>query len=1084
MDRIVAIARWVREAASNQDWLSWSRPSLDAAPDWVFAALGPAVALLLAGLLFMIRRQRAARSGASGDQNRSLGQRRGAGTKAPPQGEGGLRFFVSRAGADKDVALAIKSVLCTAGHYATTQEDFRGSFIEGMHTSLGKDFYVVALLSNAYLRSSHCSAEWQQPLASDPLNTRSRLIIFRLEHVEPEGLLAPLIYTDLTSVLDDNNRLRDAVLRGLPTHSDDSEVKLGPLKKGDKRAGYAQVVRDAINAAITLLNAGEWSKAKSAFESALQTSQEQADDVAVTEIKCSLALIALRADNDLDTADRLLTECMEALSRKGSDPLRADVLSTMALLHEARDDLERAEVVQRQELAIRRRLPDKISEAGTLLQLAWTVGRGGNTSEAADLNKAAYASLVEGMQNERDEDTLIHGQGLMANLFFQRAKISQRAADPDGASRALTQALEWQRKNPPNHELAKLLREMGELCLFRRDLTEGLQLISEAAQIYADRELWRELAECLELMGRVHANAEKRDSAKKLFEESARVALRSSEPSLAATAFQDLAQLASEEGDSEAARAHLEEARRISPEPEVQAECLMRLASMARRDGDDEERERLIGEAIGIVRGELDQAGMHDLERADKLFTLGYYLREVGRLEEALAPVERARGIFERAGALSGLTKASFEAAGILDRLGRRTEARATCETLRKLVANTPLFEIRAAVELSLARFAESDGDLEEAEAMTKRAIDWCREHELPMVSDALLMLDRLQTNQRSRRVAAPRLEDLIADYRSEWAKCPANKDGFTRFWMSTHAIDVGAALRGTVGPNLLVVTESIDWFVEISTRLRAYRDWSLFATPEKYPETIMEMIPMAADMKFPPNVGILAAPRGENISEQARGADLIARMDHVTRARVGLAGHAHGGGDISRYHLITLEQAEEHGGATAGAYGPSIGLPSTILKFLDQSSEDLFRTLRLFFAFYDRQAADAVDRLWYDMVLANEFRLVPVYPNNIPEGRRVRQLGRCALALPALLQEPDANVRKSVRPVRQALLSLFSMSTQNAGVALTNLEGAVDDLAAATSNADLLQLDCVLLSFNKDGEDTTQPVFVISTGS
>ena len=47
---------------------------------------------------------------------------------------------------------------------------------------------MVALLSPEYLSSEHCQAEWQNAIAGDPLNTKSRLILLRVAECEPAGL--------------------------------------------------------------------------------------------------------------------------------------------------------------------------------------------------------------------------------------------------------------------------------------------------------------------------------------------------------------------------------------------------------------------------------------------------------------------------------------------------------------------------------------------------------------------------------------------------------------------------------------------------------------------------------------------------------------------------------------------------------------------------------------------------------------------------------------------------------------------------------------------------------------------------------
>ena len=84
--------------------------------------------------------------------------------------------------------------------------------MERMHVSLASGARVVALLSPDYLNSEHCRAEWQNAIADDPLNTKSRLILLRVAECEPPGLLAGLAYWDLVPVRDNRELVEDIVL--------------------------------------------------------------------------------------------------------------------------------------------------------------------------------------------------------------------------------------------------------------------------------------------------------------------------------------------------------------------------------------------------------------------------------------------------------------------------------------------------------------------------------------------------------------------------------------------------------------------------------------------------------------------------------------------------------------------------------------------------------------------------------------------------------------------------------------------------------------------------------------------------------
>src|SRR5579863_8773320 len=132
-------------------------------------------------------------------------------------GKGAKAIFVSRAGADADFAAVIGGILESAAYAVVLQQwDFANrNFMDRMHAALAGGARVVALLSPEYLRSAHCQAEWQNAIANDPLNTRSRLILLRVAECEPVGLLSGLAYWDLVPVRDNAALLREIVLHAV-----------------------------------------------------------------------------------------------------------------------------------------------------------------------------------------------------------------------------------------------------------------------------------------------------------------------------------------------------------------------------------------------------------------------------------------------------------------------------------------------------------------------------------------------------------------------------------------------------------------------------------------------------------------------------------------------------------------------------------------------------------------------------------------------------------------------------------------------------------------------------------------------------
>jgi len=131
-------------------------------------------------------------------------------------------IFISRAGADKDIAVVIAAILRGAGYKTILQDENFGrtSFMESMDAALRSGARVIAMLSREYLSSTYCNAEWQAALAGDPQNIQQRLIVFRIADCQPAGLLKPIPHVDLHSVRDDPIKLsdivRNAVRRGAP----------------------------------------------------------------------------------------------------------------------------------------------------------------------------------------------------------------------------------------------------------------------------------------------------------------------------------------------------------------------------------------------------------------------------------------------------------------------------------------------------------------------------------------------------------------------------------------------------------------------------------------------------------------------------------------------------------------------------------------------------------------------------------------------------------------------------------------------------------------------------------------------------
>lgn len=112
-------------------------------------------------------------------------------------------FFISYNKADKQWAKWIASVLEDNGYTSYIQAwDFRpgDNFVLEMDKALLRSERFLAVLSQNYLDSLYCQAEWAAAFTKDPNSEKRIFIPVRVADVAPEGLWAAIIYIDLFGV--------------------------------------------------------------------------------------------------------------------------------------------------------------------------------------------------------------------------------------------------------------------------------------------------------------------------------------------------------------------------------------------------------------------------------------------------------------------------------------------------------------------------------------------------------------------------------------------------------------------------------------------------------------------------------------------------------------------------------------------------------------------------------------------------------------------------------------------------------------------------------------------------------------------
>src|SRR5262249_40599047 len=121
-------------------------------------------------------------------------------------------YFISRAGGDKALAIWIGQLIAAQGKsYLLQDEHFCHQDVMGaMGRALKSGARVVALLSQAYVRSEYCLKEAFTAIHGDPFNREQRLILLRIEPCAPDGNLRNIAYIDLVA---ERRQADDAALK-------------------------------------------------------------------------------------------------------------------------------------------------------------------------------------------------------------------------------------------------------------------------------------------------------------------------------------------------------------------------------------------------------------------------------------------------------------------------------------------------------------------------------------------------------------------------------------------------------------------------------------------------------------------------------------------------------------------------------------------------------------------------------------------------------------------------------------------------------------------------------------------------------
>lgn len=125
-------------------------------------------------------------------------------------------FFVSYTGTDLSFATWVAETLESSNYTVTIQAwDFRpgDNFVSKINEALLECKRLIVILSQNYLKSKWCEAEWTSKLAEQIESNERRIIPIRVEPVDLKGLLSPIVYIDIVDKTE--AEAKEKILQGI-----------------------------------------------------------------------------------------------------------------------------------------------------------------------------------------------------------------------------------------------------------------------------------------------------------------------------------------------------------------------------------------------------------------------------------------------------------------------------------------------------------------------------------------------------------------------------------------------------------------------------------------------------------------------------------------------------------------------------------------------------------------------------------------------------------------------------------------------------------------------------------------------------
>ena len=783
------------------------------------------------------------------------------------------------------------------------------------------------------------------------------------------------------------------------------------------------------------------------------------------------AALALAQDaQDPKEALKLADECFRSATGPGLEDIRSRLLQVLGEIHRVMGNNEQARGFTTQALEHARRTGAKEYEGFALLSLAAfenSTNSAENNGAVLEIVEQAYnaftALFASGDMEEQDSARIGFAQ-----CHCLRAMILGQLCVDDALA-------EWTRA-------WKIFDSMGQDWLWNRadallqrarQYRRGGEYESAVADLQNAGELFQQidntegLARCALMAGELLDSIGEKVAATEQYEIAVTIAeALKNEQKASYYHFRYACKLTELGKYKDAKRIFTLLANAEKIDPEFKLTVTSQLCMIANVEKNKEILEEQCASALDLIDELLSDSSSGEIRRS-LLIRKGTFLGDLGLNDQAIEVFNKAIKRFTEANDSKGVIECWFQISGLMQKIGDRKREHEALEKVLDLGGEklTPVFASLALVGLAQLyihdqRFAKATKQLDRAEE-----IDPKNPAVKMMAADLRSKLPQdVAERQTGEEIFDPppqrSLKSLIQVLRNWCELYPKKRNAIVPLWYYLHQKELWNNLNSMLGVKLLICTPSAAQFSKLEKNLQEYGDYFVWGTNFGLKrKRKIEIIKTPRDFLHPSGATLVfAKPKGGSQNKTIAQQNLTPGDSPILKP---IGDHPN-----KRYYLSLVKGLDDSLEPRSVYAGETCRLDSKVVKFmLALSGDDKHICLPL----TENKAIPNLNRC---LVVALENNAIPVFSENMPDGKNVTSICDTAFDLPVSFDVESNSVK--------AIWANFLFScSQNPRASLTEFSAGLTVLSNIKAE-DRFSVRVFILRFQAGEQEAILPAMIV----